>query len=572
MSDADQFTFTLDRKGRQRRGRKNEAEEDVEEESISNKKININDYFSDSDDGDEGGVVKPSLDDDDDEEEERDLEREVFADIYDESFSRALDAEGEDDEDDEDDLEDDEDEDVDASESTDDSDTKQTDQPKAGGKRRRQVNREWKAAWHDDDDDQLVVDVANNKRLRKLRRTEQEEELGGATFADRLKEQFKKVNPEAAWADPDFQRKCKATDSDSEDDDEDDDEDGDSDDENIIRSTSGISSRAQTTLPPRALNVTRLKDANIHGRSQAVVQSVRFHPNGQLLMAAGLDKTVRLFQVDGKHNPNVQNVVLRDLPINTAFFTKGGDEIVCTGRRKFFYVYDIASGRPIKVNGIKGRQERGLATCLPSPDGQYITFLANDGYILLVSQRSKQLVASMKMNGSVRSAAFSPDGAQLYSAGDEGRVYVWDVKSRRCMYSFVDEGSIRTTAMAISPKGDVLAAGSESGVVNLYDINKFRSNIQTPAPTKALLNLTTSVSSLRFNHDGQVLSMSSVYGKDSLKLVHTSSRSVFSNWPTSGTPLGYVSSTDFSPHSGMMAHGNDKGRVLLYRLNHFQTV
>ncbi len=59
-------------------------------------------------------------------------------------------------------------------------------------------------------------------------------------------------------------------------------------------------------LPAGQLETTRLKDANQHQRSEAVVQAVRFHPNGQLLLTAGLDKKLRLFQVDGLRNPLLQ--------------------------------------------------------------------------------------------------------------------------------------------------------------------------------------------------------------------------------------------------------------------------
>lgn len=43
------------------------------------------------------------------------------------------------------------------------------------------------------------------------------------------------------------------------------------------------------------------------------------------------------------------------------------------------------------------------------------------------------------------------------------------------------------------------------------------------------------------------------------------SLSVFSNWPTRRSPLGYVSALDLSPLSRYAAIGNDKGKVLLYR-------
>ena len=44
--------------------------------------------------------------------------------------------------------------------------------------------------------------------------------------------------------------------------------------------------------------VTPLADANKAEPSTAVVRCVEFHPNGQLLLTAGLDKRLRLFQVE----------------------------------------------------------------------------------------------------------------------------------------------------------------------------------------------------------------------------------------------------------------------------------
>jgi U3 small nucleolar RNA-associated protein 18 len=63
-----------------------------------------------------------------------------------------------------------------------------------------------------------------------------------------------------------------------------------------------------------------------------------------------------------------------------------------------------------------GRSEESLETFSLSPDGKYITFLGKDGYIILVSRRSKQWIANLKMNGTVRSLCYSPDN-QLYSLG-----------------------------------------------------------------------------------------------------------------------------------------------------------
>ena len=61
----------------------------------------------------------------------------------------------------------------------------------------------------------------------------------------------------------------------------------------------------------------------------------------QLLLTAGLDKTLNLFHVDGQRNPKIQGVYLKDLPIYNANFARGGAEVILTGRRNYFYSYDI---------------------------------------------------------------------------------------------------------------------------------------------------------------------------------------------------------------------------------------
>lgn len=67
-----------------------------------------------------------------------------------------------------------------------------------------------------------------------------------------------------------------------------------------------------------------------------------------------------------------------------------------------------------------------------------------------------------------------------------------------------------------------------------------------------------------------MLAVASRMKRDALRLVHLPSLTVFSNWPTGRSPLHYVHSLDFSPHCGLLAVGNAKGRALLYRLHHYQ--
>ena len=92
---------------------------------------------------------------------------------------------------------------------------------------------------------------------------------------------------------------------------------------------------------------------------------------------------------------------------------------MASGRRKGFFIYDLAASRVEKVQGILGRQEKsceGFVTC-SSSSNPLVAFLGNEGCIPLVSLQSRQSVGTLKMNGSVRTAAFTADGQELLTAG-----------------------------------------------------------------------------------------------------------------------------------------------------------
>jgi len=322
-------------------------------------------------------------------------------------------------------------------------------------------------------------------------------------------------------------------------------------------------------LPQGTIHVTRVKDANYEEPSKAVVKTVQFHPRGQLLMTSGMDKTIRFFQVDGVRNSKVQGVHISDFPIHCASFTKDGSKVIASGRRKHYYIYDVVKGALTRVPGVIGRKEKSLESFVIASDDSCISFLGNNGYIIQVDLRSHKPTGHLKMNGTLRGLSYTPDGKGLYSCGGDGEVYLWDVRSNRCMTKFFDDGCVNGSSIANC--GGYLATGSDSGVVNIYDsasLAGIKPNAR-PQPSKAISSLTTPVDHLVFNHDAQMLAIASQRKKDALRVVHLPSMTTFANWPTPQTPLSYVSALDFSCKSGFMAIGNDKGKVLLYRLNYF---
>lgn len=418
----------------------------------------------------------------------------------------------------------------------------------------RKISDERKPVWEDDADDEERIEITSVSRLKKLRDTEDETVITGKKYTQKLKQQFQKIYGDASWADLD---KKKRRDSLSEDDEED----------LILQRAGNLLTKKGDNLPQGILDIKGIKDANVGKPSNATLQCVEFHPSAKVLLTAGFNKTLDLFQIDGQTNPKLQSIFLEKFPIHTAHFSADGEQVVLASQRRSFHVYDMIKGEVIKIPEIRGREERYFDKFYVSPDGKHLIFLGTNGYLILLSSKTKQWIGNLKMSGSVQSVAFNANGSRMFTAGGDGEVCIWDMNTRSCVHKFRDEGCLNSTSLAASRDGQYLACGSDSGVVNIYD-NQCSHQTQ-PKPLKAIMNLTTSVNKVAFNSTSEILAISSRVRKDSFKMVHLPSLSVFSNWPTSRTSLRYVNAFDFSPNSGYLSIGNDRGKALLYRLNHY---
>lgn len=151
---------------------------------------------------------------------------------------------------------------------------------------------------------------------------------------------------------------------------------------------------------------------------QSVISSVQFHPKAPVLLTGGLDKTLRIFQVDGKENTKIQSVYFKDLPIRCSKFTSDGREVILTGRRKHFYTMDIEKGTTSRIFGIRGRdEEHSFEKFFVSPCNKYLVFPGKYGHISLLSKNTKNWIADLKMNSEVKDIGFSGDGQYMYSFG-----------------------------------------------------------------------------------------------------------------------------------------------------------
>lgn len=455
------------------------------------------------------------------------------------------------------------------------------------------------AAWVDEDEleNDAVLDLKKRPQLRWLRNNlEETKVMGAADLEERLRRKLTTTQTAVpAWA------QVKEEEEDDQEYDGEDDvtgvEKGQEIANTLLSSNSLLSGETgagrrgskRAALPKGKLSYHRLPDLNRASRSKADVTSARFHPNGELFMTAGLDKTVRIFQVDLKHNPKLQSIVLNDLPIHSAeFIGKDGTEVFITGPRGFAYSYDLGKGAVTRIPHIAGRPERQLSKFVVSPDQSKIAIIGSDGYILLLHAQTKQLIGTLRGATAVASICWTPDSQRIISFTHNAQIWLWDVGTQRCIARHIDDGSIHGNVVKMSHDGSYYATGNDSGIVNLYSSKTLEDaivhgqrrdidhteldNIYTPKPLKEILTLKTSVRDLCFAPSNEILASASGHMTNSIRLTHLPSMTAFSNFPLADLHLGTVSSMDFSPHTGLFAVGSQSGMVTAFRLNHYETI
>lgn len=215
-----------------------------------------------------------------------------------------------------------------------------------------------------------------------------------------------------------------------------------------------------------------------------------------------------------------------------------------------------------------------------SPNNDWIALGSANGYVKLVSNKSKQLISEFKVAQNPTCVRFSPDDKYLYSSGNNGQVYIWvcfkniyntvqDIRKKKPLNIFQDEGSMRTLAIDISNK--YVATGSANGVVNVYKTDLVEQE-QAPKPYHSILNLRTPSDLIKFNGDSQMLAIGSTAKEGAYRLVHIPSFSVFSNFPQDKQATSVtVSDFGFNPSSGLFAVAAAR-RVKLFRLAYYKMI
>ena len=314
--------------------------------------------------------------------------------------------------------------------------------------------------------------------------------------------------------------------------------------------------------------VDRRHDLTHQGAFKSSIVSIEFHPTQSVAFVASQNGVVRVFNIEEEENTLVLTAFFKGYITGSAFMDLEGNNIYVCGKQRHIFKWNLPdanistirtnSGGKGAVNSLFTNERSRLSRC-----GKYIAVLCENGWIHILSTKTGQKIEEAKIEGEVADLAWKYDSSGFTVISSSGEFFEWNLEGSRFESRWFGEGGYALTKIAYGGERDEwLAVGSESGIVDIY--NTRSSNRRKPV--KSLGQLITSVTSLEFSPDGQILAMASNLKTKQLKLIHFPSLTAFKNWPTGYTPLSRVHAVAFNPSSDMIAVGNEQGKVLLYTI------
>lgn len=311
------------------------------------------------------------------------------------------------------------------------------------------------------------------------------------------------------------------------------------------RSLAQDDTTAVVIVPQNALQVAEIGVLRGHAPGEANhIVGARMTPDGQTVVSASLDNTIRAWNVsDGK-----QRNVFTQIAATSMTLSPDGQHVAYGMYDGQVVVIEMESGQTVSV--LSEQTFSPVYHIAYSPDGSHLAFTSVDNTIVVWDFATGTNVTLTGHEGEVSGVALSPDGTRMASVSYDGTIRLWDVENGQMQ--LLETTTERNNAVAFSPDGAVIAVGCSSGL-QLHDA--------TTGVTLAQLSDQGQLEYLAFSPDSQLLAAVAGYPNQVIQLWDVENQTQLK--ALEGHE-GLIHDVSFSPDGTTIVSGGDDDVIRLW--------
>ncbi|MCX5357693.1 XRE family transcriptional regulator [Streptomyces sp. NBC_00124] len=293
------------------------------------------------------------------------------------------------------------------------------------------------------------------------------------------------------------------------------------------------------------------------------VSHAAFSPDGRTLATASWDDTTRLWDTTAPDRPRPRTVLRSHTgDVNAVAFSPDGRTLATAGTDGTVRLWDLTDADHPRVRQtLPGRRDakRAVLSVAFSPDGRTLASAVFDNSVRLwtlgTSAGVRPVAVLTGHTAAVSWLVFGPDGRTLASASWDRTVRLWDLSTPRRPARSVTlkSHSDSVRSVAISPDGRTLATASMDHTVGVWDID----DPHHPVRQTVLTGHTDAAVFVAFSPDGRTLA--SAGDDQTARLWDLPLTSAVRHTAT-------ICATAFAPDGRTLATAGDDRAVRLWRL------
>jgi WD40 repeat protein len=298
-------------------------------------------------------------------------------------------------------------------------------------------------------------------------------------------------------------------------------------------------------------DVTTLKEIDTLSGHRQFINSVSFSSDDQFLASASEDLSIKIWNIGDRLEANA--FITSRHEVWSISFSSDGSMLASGNDDGTINILDVDKGEIIKVFEMKDRSRVRSISFNPQ-DRNVFASVSWNGQISLWNVNIDHPIKTINTSGDLpTSISFSPNGKLIAEGNLDGDIKLWNVANGRSISTLNGHNdSIQPNSIDFSPDGRWLASGSLDKTIKIWSVD-------TGNIVYDFTDHTDAVNGVSFSPDGNYLASAS--SDQTIKIWNVTSGTIIK---TFRGHINAVKSVSFSPDGQRLASGGEDKTIIIW--------